>query len=146
MRLKTMGQRAKSILLSSEQQEELEQGYKYGKANFSKRCHMILLKSQGRSAQSVADILLTNQLSVYRWIARYTSEGIQGLKTRTGQGRKTILVKKTDKQKVVEAMKTERQRVGLIKSKLEEELGKKFSRRTLQRFLKSISAAGSELG
>ena len=56
------------------------------------------------------------------------------------------MVEKTDKQKVVEAVKTERQRVGLIKSKLEEELGKKFSRRTLQRFLKSISAAGSELG
>jgi len=43
-----MGRKAKIIKLSSGQKEELEIGYRTGKEVFSRRCHMILLKSKGK--------------------------------------------------------------------------------------------------
>lgn len=69
---------------------------------------------------------------------------MEGLKTKPGQGRKPIFNKETDESKVRQAVKKERQRLALVKEELEQELGKGFSKKTLRRFLKNLSADGSE--
>ena len=138
-----MGRRAKSIKLTSEQRTVLEEGYKKGKATFSRRCHMILLKSENRTSLEVANIVGTNQISVNGWVNRYLAEGIDGLKTKPGRGRKRILDVQKDEKEVKAAVKRERQRLKLAKADLEKDLGKEFSLKTLQRFLKNLSANGN---
>ena len=138
-----MGRKAKLIELSPDQRAELEKGYRTGKATFSRRCHMVLLKSENRTSKEVAAIIGTNQISVNGWVNRYETEGVSGLKTKSGRGRKAILNKEQDGKKVKAAVKKERQRLKLAKDELEKELGKTFSLKTLHRFLKNLSADGN---
>lgn len=139
-----MGRRPKSIELKFAQRAELEKGYKTGNSTFSKRCHMILLKSDNRTSKEVAEILGTNQISVNTWLKRYEQQGINGLNTKSGQGRKPILDKKADKEKIKKAVKKERQRLKHAKDDLEQELNKNFSLKTLKRFLKNLTVDGKE--
>ena len=138
-----MGRKAKSIELSTDQRAELEKGYRTGATTFSRRCHMILLKSENRTSKEVADIVGTNQISVNSWVKRYETEGILGLKTKPGRGRKRILDEQQDGKKVKAAVKKERQRLKHAKDELEKDLGKTFSMKTLHRFLKNLSADGN---
>ena len=132
------------IQLSVSQRAELEKGYRTSKnATFSRRCHIILLKSEPRTSKEVAEIVGTNQLSVNQWMDRYEAEGIEGLKTRPGRGRKPLLDEKRDGEAVRKAVKKERQRLQRAKEMLEKELDKSFSLKTLQRFLKNLSADGN---
>lgn len=142
---KKMGRKTKVLVLRDEEQAALEQGYK-GKGSFvfSQRCQMILLKSQGRSSKEIAGILRTNLLSVNQWVRRYEQQGIAGLHTKAGQGRKPILDQVADEALVKATVKGERQRLKLAKAELEAALNKEFSVRTLKRFLKNLSADGSE--
>ena len=110
---------------------------------FRQRCHMILLKSEGRTSQDVAAILGSNLISVNNWLTRYEQEGIAGLSTRPGRGRKAILDVQTDEQKVRQVVQQERQRLRRAKVILEEQLQKSFSEKTLKRFLKELTVAGS---
>jgi transposase len=136
--------RIRSVNLSESAREELEKGYREDKnSTFSRRCHIILLKSQARSSKEVAAIVGTNQLSVNQWLDRYEAEGIEGLKTRAGRGRKPLLDEIRDAQAVRKAVQSERQRLKHAKESLEQELGKRFSLKTLQRFLKNLSADGN---
>ena len=138
-----MGRKVKSIELNIYQRAELEEGYKTGRSIFSKRCHMILLKSESKSSREVASLLMTNEVSVNQWLARYKKQGIEGLKTKPGQGRKPILNKETDEQKIKATVKKERQRLKLAKAELESDLDKQFSLKTLKRFLKKLTADGN---
>lgn len=136
--------RTRVIKLSASQRKELEKGYRSStNATFSRRCHIVLLKSSPRSSKSVAEIVGTNQISVNEWLNRYESEGIAGLRTRPGQGRKAILDQAQDEAAVRKAVENEGQQLKKTKEFLEKELGKEFSLKTLQRFLKSVSAAGN---
>lgn len=136
--------RTRIVELSLNQRKELEKGYRESKnATFSRRCHLVLLKSERRTSKEVAEIVGTNQISVNEWLNRYESEGIEGLKTRPGRGRKAILNQEKDKEAVRKAVENEHQRLKNAKELLEKELDKEFSLKTLQRFLKSVSAAGS---
>lgn len=94
-----MGRKAKSIELSNEQRTALEFGYKHGSAIFSKRCHMILLKSEGLKSRDVSKMLLVDEVTVNSWLMKYEEKGIIGLETRPGQGRKPILDKQADEEK-----------------------------------------------
>lgn len=142
-----MGRKAKFINLSEAARKELEQGYKNtANAIFSRRCHIILLKSEGYTSQQIADIFKITIQPVNNWVKRYKASGIVGLKTKKGQGRKPILNKEQDAAKVRAAVIKERQRLKLVKSELEEELNKEFSLLTLKRFLKNLSANGNEFG
>ena len=100
---------------------------------------MILLKSEGRTSQDVAAILGSNLISVNHWLTRYEREGIAGLTTRPGRGRKPILEAVTDEEKVRQVVREECQRLKRAKLILEEELQKQFSERTLKRFLKELA-------
>jgi transposase len=139
-----MGRKVKVIELTDQERIELEKGYKNsGHAPFSRRCHIILLKSQGLSSKQIADIFQITIQPVNKWVKRYQALGISGLQTKPGQGRKPILDKEQDEAKVRAAIKKERQRLKFVKEDLEQDLDKKFSLLTLKRFLKNLSADGN---
>jgi transposase len=129
------------IILTEDNRQILEKGYQTGKSHaFRKRCHVILLKSEKRSSEEVSTILKMSELTVNTWLNRYEAEGILGLHTKKGRGRKPILNVETDTEVVKEAIKVERQRLTQTQSSISEQLNKEFSVKTLKRFLKSLSA------
>jgi len=139
--------RIRSIELSAEARKSLEQGYKTGKSHgFRQRCQIILLKSEGRSSEEVATIVKCCEVVVNNWLTRFEKEGIEGLKTKAGRGRKATLNQARDVEAVKKAVRANRQRLKIAKAELEQDLGKEFSLRTLQRFLKSLTQDISELG
>ena len=134
--------RIKSIALTPEQRTELEAAYRSGdSAAFRRRCQIILLKSQSRSSLDVAGIVGCCEMSINNWMARYQEQGLSGLRTKPGRGRKAILDAETDLERVKDAVRGNRQRVRLAKAELEEALGKSFCDKTLVRFLKNTLLA-----
>ena len=61
------------------------------------------------------------------------------MKNAPGQGRKNILDPILHQQKVKEVVQQERQRLTIAKDILEKDLGTKFSKKTLTRFLKRLT-------
>lgn len=135
------------IELSDELRKELENGYRNGKSHaFRTRCQMVLLKSEGRKSQEIADFLGYCQQAVNFWLHRYKRDGINGLLVKEGRGRRAILSPQEDFQSVKEAVQKHRQRISIAKAELESSLGKQFSQKTLERFLKNLTADINESG
>lgn len=135
----------RKIELSKEQRQVLESGLRSGKSHsFRLRCQLVLLKSEGRSSKEVASIVKVNPVTVNNWLSRYEAEGIAGLKTKPGRGRKLVLEPERDMEMVRQTVVEERQRLSQAKLLLEQQLGKEFSLKTLKRFLKKLSAATNE--
>ena len=135
----------KVIELTKTQREELENGYRNGQTHsYRQRCQMILLKSEKRTSVEVVGILGGCEMTVNNWLARYQSEGIAGLQTRPGRGRKAIL-QAADLEPVKAAVRESRQRISVARAELEESLGKAFSSSSLKRFLKKTLAATNAL-
>lgn len=142
----TMG-KIRKIELSAEQRQDLDKGLRSGKSHaFRLRCQLVVLKSKGRSSKEVAAIVKMNPVTVNNWLSRYEAEGIAGLKTKPGRGRKLVLEPERDTEQVRQAVMQERQRLSQAKLLLEQQLGKEFSLKTLKRFLKKLSAATSASG
>ena len=113
----------------------LEIAYKTGDSHcYRTRCKAILLKSQGKSANEIASILDVSIPSVFNWIKRYGDEGINGLKTRTGRGRKPI-IDSSDEEIIRKAIEEDRQNVSKAREAWQNATGKKASDATLKRFL-----------
>lgn len=137
--------KTKVIELTATQREELENGYRDGRTHsFRQRCQMILLKSEERTAVEVVGILGGCEMTVNNWRQRYQAEGIEGLRTRPGRGRKAIL-QAADLERVKVAVKQSRQKISVARIELEASLGKKFSHSSLKRFLKKTLAATNGL-
>lgn len=135
----------RTVSLSVDQRGELERGYQKGTSHaFRKRCQLVLLKAQRRTSKEVGQIIGMHQVSVNAWLTRYEQEGITGLKTRPGRGRKPLFEPQRDAQKVREAVQQERQRLSQAKAMLEEQVGKPFSVETLKRFLKKTTAGTND--
>lgn len=133
--------RKRTVVLTSITRLELEKGYQIGKKSaFRKRCHIILLKADGRISKDIGKIVGMHEISVNNWLNRYETEGILGLHTKPGRGRKPILNAHTDKEIIKKEVQKERQRLKKAKEILENKLQKEFSESTLKRFLKSITA------
>ena len=136
----------KSVALTPEQQAVLEKAFRHGKSySFRQRCLMVLLKSQSRTSKDVAQKDVAQQVGccevvVNSWMKRYQEFGMDGLKTKAGRGRKSILQADTDLAAVRQAVQDNRQRISLAKAELQQELGKEFSQLTLRRFLKKTVA------
>ena len=138
--------KTKVIQLSSKQRQELQNGYQSGASHaFRERCQIILLKSGNRTSSEIARFLDCHKITVHEWVKRFEVEGIEGLKTRPGRGRRAILEASTDLSRVRAAVMRSRQRISLAKVELEAELQKPFSVTTLKRFLKKTIAASNEL-
>ena len=126
-------------MLTPVQRRELESGFRDGKSHcFRKRCQCILLKSEGRTSKDVGSITGMCNVSVDTWVKRYKSEGLQGLVTKSGRGRKPI-IEDSDKDAVLSAIKANRQRMQTAKAEWEQESSKKVSNNTFKRFLKSLA-------
>jgi transposase len=135
------------IELNDSHRAALEQGYRQG-ANpaYRRRCQMVLLKSQGRSSQAIAQILGGCDVVVNNWVRRYQEEGLAGLQTRPGRGRPPILESEKHRETVRQAVAKNRQRLSLAKAELEAELGREFCTRTLTRFVKKTVQNINECG
>lgn len=137
----------RTIELSRAEREELEQGYRSGRSHaFGQRCQLVLLKSEGRTSAQVGDLLKLNPVTVSSWLTRYQAQGVAGLETRPGRGRKPVLDPVRDLEQVRQAVVGERQRLGQAKLLLEQQMAKEFSLKTLRRFLKKLSAATNAYG
>ena len=87
-----MARKSNQLNLSATDKQSLELGYKQDDNHcFRHRCKIVLLKSEGYTAKEVASILNTNNMSVHNWVNRFLLNGILGLRTKAGQGRKPIL-------------------------------------------------------
>jgi transposase len=102
-----------------------------------------LLKSEGRKSKEIASFLGITEQKVNRWLWRYQQTGIKGLEIRQGRGRPAIL-QTQDTESVKKAVQKHRQRISQAKVELQKSLGKEFSNKTLERFLKNLTAAINE--
>jgi transposase len=135
----------KTVELTGAQRAALEKGYRTGSSHaFRMRCQMILLKSERRTAVEIADLLGCCEVVVNNWLKRYEAEGIEGLRTKPGRGRKPVLDAEKDLPSVKAAVAANRQRISVARAALEAELGKTFSTKTLERYIKNMAAAISE--
>jgi len=132
----------KTVELTGAERATLEKGYRTGSSHaFRARCRMILLKSERRTAVEIADLLGCCEVVVNNWLKRYEAEGIGGLRTKPGRGRKPVLDAEKDLPSVKAAVAASRQRISVARAELEAELGKTFSTKTLQRYIKNMVAA-----
>ena len=134
-------------LFSEVQIQELENGYRHGKSHaLRQRCHIVLLKQQGHSSKHITSLkdYPKHQSTINNWVTRYEKLGIVGLKNKHGQGRKSILNPAIHRQKVEAIVKSERQRLDYAKSLIEQELDVKMNKKTLIRFLKTLSVPTNE--
>lgn len=128
------------MLLTDEAKALLEREYRKGQRHcYRQRCRMILLKADGQRSKDIARQAGSCEASVNAWVKRYETEGMEGLQTKPGRGRKPVLAEENEGL-VRAAVKAERQRLSLAKHIIETELDKRFSRSTLTRFLKVITA------
>ena len=140
-----MSRKIRQIELSAEDRHLLKEGYSKGSSHaFRKRCHVILLKAEGRSSKDIGAIVQMHEVSVNNWLNRYEAAGIAGLFTKEGRGRKPLLDEQQDAAVVRAIVSEERQRLKQAKALVEQKLNKKFSAKTLKRFLKSLTAATNE--
>jgi transposase len=134
--------KTKVIELAAEQRAELEKGYRTGKSHcFRLRCQMVLLKSEKRTSIEVAEVLGCCEMVVNNWLARYRTEGIEGLQTRAGRGRPPILSQQNPVhlQKVEAEIKKHPNSVKTVIALLEADLDLAMHPETLKRFLKKTS-------
>lgn len=135
----------KTLELTDVQRRALEKGYREGASHaFRLRCQMILLKCERRTSVEIADILGCCEMAVNNWLKRFETNGVEGLRTKAGRGRKPILDGDKDLAQVTEAVKRSRQRISLARAELETALKKSFSTKTLERYIKNMVLAISE--
>jgi len=136
----------KKLIVS--EKAELEAGKKTGKSSsFRTRCHAILLSDKGYEIKQIADILDIHRSSIYTWFSNWENNGIEGLKTKSGQGRKPKLcIDNEEHVKVVKSAVKKRATTGEnILTTIEEELDMEgeLSMTILRPFLKKLISFGN---
>ena len=132
------------IKLSESERIKLNFGYKEGSSHcFRMRCKAVLLKSEGLSSEAIGKIVEMTQISVNNWVKRYLLEGISGLETRKGRGRKPIM-DCSDEEAVRKAIENDRQSVNKAREAWQNAVGKEASESTFRRFLSALAQDISE--
>jgi len=132
--------RVNTPVLTAAQRQELETGLKHGSSHcFRMRCQSILLKAEGRKSKEVGAITGMCAISVNNWLSRYGLDGITGLKTKPGRGRKPILSPLEYRAAILAAIKDNRQRMRTAKAQWEAKSGKKVCDTTFKAFLKTLA-------
>ena len=135
----TLGMRASRIELSEAQRAGLERGYRRGEQHcFRMRCLSVLLKSEGMSSAKVGGRTGMNEHTVNIWLKRYREEGLKGLETRPGRGRKPIM-DCSDEEAVRQAIEQDRQSVNRAREAWQQASGKEASESTFKRFLSALA-------
>ena len=131
--------KSKLLSLTDRERRELEQGFRYGEKHcFRMRCRAVLLKADGLSADKAGEQTEMTGISVRSWVRRSEAEGIKGLETRPGRGRKPIM-DCSDEEIVSRAIEQDRQSVGKAKAAWEAATGKEASEMTFKRFLSALA-------
>lgn len=129
----------KVLELTEAERLALEKGFRLGEKHcFRMRCHAVLLKSDGLSSVAVGARTEMSDVSVNAWVKRFKSEGIKGLKTRSGRGRKPIM-SNSDEEAVRRAIEQDRQSVSKARAAWEQASGKTASNATFKRFLSALA-------
>lgn len=113
------------------------------------RCQLVLLKATGRTSHDVGQVVGLCDVSVNSWLKRYQEEGIKGLETKPGRGRKPLLTVAADEEAVRVAVAANRQRIALAKAEWESQRAAgepAVSRDTFRAFLKALAADTSASG
>ena len=129
------------LALTAEQQQALEQWIRSRDTApaVRLRCQLILLKAQGRSAQDIGSIVGMCKLSVHHWIERYRTEGIRGLLTKKGRGRKPLLDIEQDAPAVMVSVQAHRQSLKAAQAAYQATGGKQVSEDCFRAFLKVLA-------
>ncbi len=128
------------LLLSDSEKEILKTEYKNNiKHCIRIRSKVILLKSEGVSSKSISKYVDLSHISVNNWVKRYKQEGIRGLKTRKGRGRKAYLSVEKEKENILSIIKENRQRIDMAKAEWEQVNDKVISLGTFRNFLKVLA-------
>jgi transposase len=129
----------KILPLTDFQRVDLQHGFRHGESHvFRMRCRAILLKGEGLSSACVGEQTEMTSQSVNGWIKRFGSEGLKGLYTRPGQGRKPIM-DCSDEDAVRKAIELDRQSVLAAKEAWQNASGKEASELTFRRFLSTLA-------
>ena len=129
----------KILTLTDSQRLQLMDGFRQGEKHvFRMRCRTILLKSEGLSSVSIGKQTQMTAQSVNGWIKRFETEGIKGLYTRPGQGRKPIM-DCSDEDAVRKAIESDRQSVRAAKEAWQNASGKQAGELTFRRFLSALA-------
>ncbi len=132
------------IELSESERIKLNFGYKEGSSHcFRMRCKAVLLKSEGLSSEAIGKIVEMTHISVNNWVKRYLLEGISGLETRKGRGRKPIM-NCSDEEAVRKAIENDRQSVNKAREAWQNAVGKEANETTFKRFLSALAQDISE--
>ena len=132
------------IELSESERIKLNFGFKEGSSHcFRMRCKAVLLKSEVLSSEAIGKIVEMTQISVNNWVKRYLLEGISGLETRKGRGRKPIM-DCSDEEAVRKAIENDRQSVNKAREAWQNAVGKEASESTFKRFLSALAQDISE--
>lgn len=137
--------RVNTPVLDEKAQAELNKRFRTDKSHAVRsRCQLVLLKAEGRPSKEVADIVKMCEMSVNNWVNRYKAEGLNGLTTKPGRGRKPRIGSEQDQQMALTKVKQNRQRLATSKAEWEAQQGKTVSRDTFRAFLKSWVDATNE--
>lgn len=98
----------------------------------------------GFASEEVAKLTAMTYVSVNAWTKRYKEEGIEGLRTKPGRGRKAVLNVQEDKESILQAVKANRQRIQTAKAEWEQESSKVVSLGAFKSFLKVLTDDISE--
>ena len=132
------------IELSESERIKLNSGFREGRSHcYRMRCKAILLKSEGLSSKAIGQIVEMTQISVNNWVKRYLLEGVSGLETRKGRGRKPIM-DYSDEETVRKAIENDRQSVNKAREAWQNAVGKEASESTFKRFLSALAQDISE--
>lgn len=102
------------------------------------RCRAILLKSNGLTSKEVGVQVEMTHISVNSWVKRFEAEGIKGLETRPGRGRKPIM-DSSDEEAVRIAIANDRQSVMKAKAAWPQASSKEASESTFRAFLSALA-------
>jgi transposase len=134
-----MQMKIKILTLTKSEQGELTLGFRTGESHcFRMRCRAVLLKSEGLSSARVGEQTEMTAQSVNGWVKRFETEGIKGLYTRPGQGRKPIM-DCSDEEAVRKAIESDRQSVRSAKEAWQKASGKEAGDLTFRRFLSALA-------
>lgn len=141
-----MSRKKRFISLTEAQKRSLEKGYKTGKSHlFRRKCQCMLLSNEGKTVPELSQLFGVSPISIYTWFNRWETDGIEGLKLKPGRGRPAKL--QTDNQQQVKIVKTlvenEPKNLNRVVGQVQSELGIDISKKTLQRFLKSLTIDGN---
>jgi transposase len=130
------------ITLNDEEKAALEDGWRNSaKHHFRRRCHSILLSSQGYKVPEIANLMNVRTRTIYSWFDNWEKSGIDGLNIQPGRGIRAKLDTITDTEitQIHKQIKLNPQNLNQVCEQLSKTLGFRITKNMLKRFIKKNS-------